>query len=138
MIQVDRLTKYFGDRPATRDLSFRIEAGSVVGFLGLNGAGKTTTLRMLAGDLAPSTGTIRIHGCDIATEPIAVKRQIGFLPEVPTLYLEMTVREYLFYTGGLRGLRGGELRERVPEAAETAGLEAVMGQLAGQIGRAHV
>ncbi len=64
MIQVDRLTKYFDDRRATRDLSFRIEAGSVVGVLGLTGAGKTTTLRMLAGDLAPSAGTVRIHGRD--------------------------------------------------------------------------
>ena len=90
MIQVDRLTTYCGDRPATRDLSFRIEQGSVVGFLGLNGAGKTTMLRMLAGDLAPSAGTIRIHGRDIAAEPRAVKRQIGFLPEVSPLYPEMT------------------------------------------------
>jgi ABC-2 type transport system ATP-binding protein len=137
MIQVDRLTKYFGDRPATRDLSFRIEPGSVVGFLGLNGAGKTTTLRMLAGDLAPSAGTVRIHGRDIAAEPRAVKRQIGFLPEVSPLYPEMTVREYLGYAGGLRGLRGRELRERVPEAAETVGLETVMGQLAGQLSHGY-
>ncbi len=133
MIQVDRLTKYFGDRPATRDLSFRIEAGSVVGFLGLNGSGKTTTLRMLAGDLAPSAGTVRIHGRDIEAEPRALKRQIGFLPEVSPLYPEMTVREYLAYAGGLRGLGGAELRERLPEAAKTAGLETVMGQLAGQL-----
>ncbi len=137
MIQVDRLTKYFGDRPATLNLSFRIEPGSVVGFLGLNGAGKTTTLRMLAGDLAPSAGSIRIHGRDIAAEPRAVKRQIGFLPEVSPLYPEMTVREYLSYAGGLRGLRGGELRERVPAAAETAGLETVMGQLAGQLSHGY-
>ncbi len=137
MIRVDRLTKYFGDRPATRDLSFRIEPGSVVGFLGLNGAGKTTMLRMLAGDLAPSAGTVRIHGRDIAAEPRAVKRQIGFLPEVSPLYPEMTVREYLAYAGGLRGLRGSELRARIPAAAETVGLETVMGQLAGQLSHGY-
>ena len=137
MIQVDRLTKFFGDRPAAQDLSFSIEAGSVVGFLGLNGAGKTTTLRMLAGDLAPSAGTVCIHGRDIAAEPRAVKRQIGFLPEVSPLYPEMSVREYLAYAGGLRGLSRGELRERVPEAAKTVGLENVMEQLAGQLSHGY-
>jgi len=137
MIQVDRLTKYFGDRPAILDLSFHIEAGSVVGFLGLNGAGKTTTLRMLAGDLAPSAGTVRIHGRDIAAEPLAGKRQIGFLPEASPLSPEMPVREYLAYAGGLRGLRRGELRGRVPAAAATVGLETAMGQLAGQLSHGY-
>jgi len=137
MIQGDQLTKYFGGRGETRDLCFRIESGSVVGFLGLNGSGKTTTLRMLAGDLAPSAGTVRIHGRDIAAEPRVVKRQIGFLPEIAPLYPEMTVREYLGYAGGLRGLRARELRERVSEAAAAVGLETVMGQLAGDLSHGY-
>ncbi len=128
MIETEQLTKLFGDRAAVRDLDLRIANGQVVGFLGLNGAGKTTLLRMLAGDLPPSAGRIRIDGVDAAERPRALRRQVGFAPEDPPLYPELTVTEYLSHVARLRGLRGGEARERGRAAMRRLGLEPVQTQ----------
>ncbi len=115
MIEADRLSKFYGSRAAVSDLSFRIESGTVVGFLGLNGAGKTTTLRLLAGDLESSVGTVRIGGVDLSANPRQVKQRIGFLPDQPPLYPEMTVHAYLRYAGAIRGMSGSALESRVTE-----------------------
>jgi len=119
MIQVEQLSKYYGARAAIRDLSFRIDAGEVVGFLGLNGAGKTTTLRILGCVLLPTSGTVRLAGQDLLTAPRQLRARIGFLPETPPLYEDMTVGEYLAFVAGLRSVdparipaRGGETEER--------------------------
>ncbi|HMK74074.1 MAG TPA: ABC transporter ATP-binding protein [Myxococcaceae bacterium] len=114
MIEVEGLTKYYGEQAAIRDLTFRIAAGEVVGFLGLNGAGKTTTLKILANVLLASSGSVRIDGVDVARAPHALKRRIGYLPERPPLYDEMTVGGYLRYVAELHGVP----RERARRAVE--------------------
>ena len=122
MIQVEQLSKYYGARAAIRNLSFRIDSGEVVGFLGLNGAGKTTTLRILGCVLLPTSGTVRLDGQDLLTAPRQLKARIGFLPETPPLYEEMTVGEYLAFVAGLRGVEPGRIRARVGETEERTGL----------------
>ena len=122
MIQVEQLSKYYGARAAIRNLSFRIESGEVVGFLGLNGAGKTTTLRILGGALLPTSGTVKLDGQDLATAPRTIRGRIGFLPETPPLYEEMTVGEYLAFVARLRGLPAERTGARVVESEERVGL----------------
>jgi ABC-2 type transport system ATP-binding protein len=124
MIQVEQLSKYYGARAAIRNLSFRIDSGEVVGFLGLNGAGKTTTLRILGSVLLPTSGTVRLDGQDLLTAPRQLKARIGFLPETPPLYEDMGVGEYLAFVAGLRGVEPGRIRARVAETEERTGLAA--------------
>ena len=122
MIQVEQLSKYYGARAAIRNLSFRIDSGEVVGFLGLNGAGKTTTLRILGCVLLPTSGTVRLDGQDLLSAPLQLKARIGFLPETPPLYEEMTVGEYLAFVAGLRGVEQARIPARVGETEERTGL----------------
>jgi ABC-2 type transport system ATP-binding protein len=95
------------------DLSFEIRSGECIGFLGLNGAGKSTTLRLLACLLLPTSGRIRVRGLDVVEEPHEIRKLIGYLPDAPPLYGDMTVREYLRFAGSLRGLSGAELDTRI-------------------------
>ena len=125
MIHVEQLSKYYGARAAIRNLSFRIEPGEVVGFLGLNGAGKTTTLRILGCVLLPTSGTVRLDGEDLLTAPRQLKARIGFLPETPPLYEDMTVGEYLAFVAGLRAVEPGRIPARVGETEERTGLAAL-------------
>ncbi len=118
MIHVKGLVKYYGDHRAVAGVDFDLQAGHVVGFLGLNGAGKTTILRVLAGDLEPSAGTVQADGLDLLAEPEAYRRKVGFLPEKVPLYDDLTVREYLRYLGSLRGVPGRDLAGRVAEVSE--------------------
>src|SRR5437867_8001684 len=104
MIEVEGLTKYYGEHAAIRDLSFTIERGEVIGFLGLNGAGKTTTLRVLGCVLLPTSGRVNIDGFDVVEDPHEIRKRIGFLPDVPPLYDEMTVGKYLSFVAQLRGV----------------------------------
>ncbi|RPH71715.1 MAG: ABC transporter ATP-binding protein [Myxococcaceae bacterium] len=125
MIQVEQLSKYYGARAAIRNLSFRIDSGEVVGFLGLNGAGKTTTLRILGCVLLPTSGTVRLDGQDLLSAPRQLKARIGFLPETPPLYEDMTVGEYLAFVAGLRGVDPARIPARVGETEERTGLAAI-------------
>jgi ABC-2 type transport system ATP-binding protein len=118
MIQVEGLTKYYGARAAIRDLHFTIERGEVIGFLGLNGAGKSTTLRVLGCVLLPTAGRVTIDGFDVMREPHEIRKRIGFLPDTPPLYNEMTIGGYLDFVAGLRGLTGAKARARVAEVEE--------------------
>jgi ABC-2 type transport system ATP-binding protein len=102
MIEASRLSKSYGPLRAVEDVSFRVDPGEVVGFLGPNGAGKSTTLRMLAGFLGPSAGTVRIDGHDIVDDPIPARRSIGYMPETSPLYPEMRVGEYLAFRAELK------------------------------------
>src|SRR5882757_9012835 len=104
MIQVKGLTKYYGEHAAILDLNFSIEQGEVIGFLGLNGAGKTTTLKVLGCVLLPTAGEVTVDGLDIARDPHEIRRRIGFLPDTPPLYSEMTVGSYLSFAAQLRGV----------------------------------
>jgi ABC-2 type transport system ATP-binding protein len=114
MIQVQGLAKYFGDLCVVSDISFSAAKGEIVGFLGPNGAGKTTTIRMLSTYLPPSSGTANVAGFDILKEADEVRRRIGYLPETPPLYGEMTVEEYLLFVARIKGLR----RRAIPGAVD--------------------
>ena len=113
MIEIDGLYKYYGDYRALGPLSATIEDGEIVGLLGLNGAGKTTTLRVLACDLLPSAGTVRVGGVDVVAEPHRVRQMIGYLSDVPPLYDEMSVGDYLTFAARLRQVRPQEPAQRI-------------------------
>ncbi len=125
MIRAEGLSKVYDSKAVVRDLTFSIEDREIVGFLGLNGAGKTTCLRMLAGLLAPSTGRIRIDGQDLLEDPLNLRWRIGFLPETPPLYEDMTVEGYLTFAARLRGRSDAGLDVRVAEVLELTGLQEV-------------
>ena len=112
MIHVQNLTKYYGDYPAVRDVSFSVPKGQIVGFLGPNGAGKSTTMRILAGYLAATSGSATIDDIDVFWHPVAARRHIGYMPENCPLYPEMRVREYLHFRSGIKGLHGAKHRQR--------------------------
>ena len=114
VIEVQSLCRYYGTNPAVKNVSFSIADNEVVGFLGLNGAGKSTVLKVIAGLLPPSSGTVIIDGVDVATAPTSFRSQIGYLPEEPPLYKEMTVTEYLRFLGGLRGMSSAQITARLP------------------------
>ncbi len=129
MIEVRDLFKYYGERRAVGPISFSIEKGEIVGLLGLNGAGKTTALRVLACDLLPSSGSVLVDGIDVVDQPHEVRRRIGYLPDRPPLYDEMTVHEYLVFAARLRGLGRDEAEDRATVVARATQLEDVRDDL---------
>ncbi|PKN49066.1 MAG: ABC transporter ATP-binding protein [Deltaproteobacteria bacterium HGW-Deltaproteobacteria-20] len=125
MIEVQNLFKYYGERRAVGPLSFSIAQGEIVGLLGLNGAGKTTALRILACDLLPSAGSVTVDGIDVVDQPHEVRRRIGYLPDTPPLYGEMSVREFLVFAARLRGMAKQEADKRAAEAEKVTSLDKV-------------
>ncbi len=125
MIEVKELYKYYGERRAVGPLSFSIAKGEIVGLLGLNGAGKTTALRVLACDLLPSAGTVTVDSLDVVDQPHDVRRRIGYLPDTPPLYGEMSVHEFLVFAARLRGLGKDEASSRAVEAQKLTKIEGV-------------
>ncbi len=105
MIEITNLSKHFGDKVAVDGITFSVNEGEIMGFLGPNGAGKSTTLNILTGYLSATEGTAKIDGIDILEDPINAKKRIGFLPETPPLYLDMTVKEYLYFAYELKGCK---------------------------------
>ncbi len=137
MIEVEDLTKYYGGRRAIQGLTFRIEKGEIVGFLGLNGAGKSTTLRILSCLIIPSSGSVRIDGLDIEKDAHEIRRRLGFLPDTPPLYDEMSVSSYLRFVAELKGLTGGSVSRRVGEVIETCNLTDVREQVIGTLSHGY-
>lgn len=122
MIQVQNLTKYYGDFLALDDLTFTIETGRILGFLGPNGAGKSTTMKILSCFMAPSAGNVLINGMNVTTDGMRIKKITGYLPENPPLYFDMTVDEYLTYVAELKGVQPDMIPARLRYVKEQCGL----------------
>ena len=135
MIHVDSLSKWYGATRAITDLSFQVERGGIVGFLGPNGAGKTTTMRILTGSLGATKGSARIGDLDVFESPREVKELIGYLPENPPLYADMTVRSYLRFCAQLRGVRSE--RVAVDRVIQRVGLEDVAPRIIGHLSKGY-
>ena len=126
MIQVSNLSKRYGSFLAVDEISFNLKKGEILGFLGPNGAGKTTVMRIITGFLSATNGEVKVAGYDVFTHPLEVKRQIGYLPELPPLYREMRVREYLKFCGRIKGLRRArEIKQRLEYVIEGCALKEV-------------
>ncbi len=128
MIEIKGLVKRFGDFTAVDGVSFSVARGEVLGFLGPNGAGKSTTMKMITGFLTPTAGSARVGGHDVATEPVLVKRSIGYLPEGAPAYPDMTPESFLRFIADIRGVRGTERKRRIEQVVARVHLEGVMRQ----------
>lgn len=137
MIEVRGLTKYYGDHAAIRQLDFDIAQGEVIGFLGLNGAGKTTTLKILSCILLPTAGTVVVDGVDALSNPHEIRKRIGFLPDTPPLYNEMTVGEYLTFAARVRGVARKKTAVAVGAAEEKTGLTHKHRELVGRLSHGY-
>ncbi len=137
MIEVDRLTKYYGPVAAIQDVTFSVEKGGIVGFLGPNGAGKTTTMRILSCFMPASSGTARVAGYDVFEQSLEVRRRIGYLPENVPLYADMTVATYLDFVADIKGLGRAERRRRVGEVMGRCLIEDVQGRLIGRLSKGY-
>ena len=137
MIEVQELTKRYGATTAVDAISFHVPRGEIVGFLGPNGAGKSTTMRILVGALPATSGMAKIAGHDVFEDPMAVKRRVGYLPEIPPVYLDMTVREYLGFVARLRGLPRKALKAEVERVAERAGVDHILPRLIGNVSKGY-
>ena len=123
MIEVTHLVKSYGSHHAVQDVSFTVQEGQIVGLLGPNGAGKSTTMNMMTGYLTPDSGTVKVGGIDIAKDPDGVKRQTGYLPEIPPLYLDMTVEEYLKFVASLKKIQRKEQAQELERVMVALSIE---------------
>jgi len=137
MIQVSNLTKRYAGRTAVNDISFTVAPGEIVGLLGPNGAGKSTTMRVLAGFMPGTSGTVRVAGFDVFHESDEARRRIGYMPENNPLYPEMRVREYLKFRARLKGLGWRHSRSRVSTVMEQCGLTDVSRRVIGQLSKGY-
>ena len=135
MIEVRNLTKRYGDLIAVRDISFSAGTGQVLGFLGPNGAGKTTTMRIITGFMPATSGTVKVAGYDIFDDSYEVRKRIGYLPENPPLYTDMTVTTYLRFVGRIRGIAKAELTDSVDRVLHTCGLAEVTNRVVGHLSK---
>jgi ABC-2 type transport system ATP-binding protein len=137
MIEVKNLTKRYGDFVAVRDVSFKADQGSILGFLGPNGAGKTTTMRVITGFMPATDGTVLVDGLDIFTQSLEARRRIGYLPETPPLYSDMRVESYLRFVAKLRGLRRSEVDDAVERVLKICGLADMAHRICGQLSKGY-
>lgn len=137
MIEVRNLTKYYGDKRGVQDISFTIQDGEVVGLIGPNGAGKSTLLKMLTGYHLPTSGEMYINGIDAIEEPRRAMEKIGFMPEIPPLYADMPVENFLIFCAKIRGVRKSELKSTVDSVMATAGLTDVASRLIRNLSKGY-
>jgi len=137
MVEVDSLTKFYGGFAAIQDVSFSAERGQVLGFLGPNGAGKTTTMRILTGYMPASSGTARIAGFDVFEESREVRKRIGYLPEVPPVYREMTPRSYLDFVARIKGVAKKDRPDAIDRTLRATMTDDVAGQPIGTLSRGY-
>jgi ABC-2 type transport system ATP-binding protein len=137
MIEVQNLTKRYRDRVAVDRLNFSVGEGEILGFLGPNGAGKSTTMKILTGFLPPSEGVAKVAGFDVFEQPLEVKRRIGYLPETPPLYPEMTVTGYLKFVASLKGLPGRGIGAEVERVGGLTGLSDVLGRVIQNLSKGY-
>jgi len=137
MIKVESLSKRYARNVAVDDVSFEVQKGQIVGFLGPNGAGKTTTMRILTCFLPPTSGAAQVAGFDVMRQPMEVKKRIGYLPEVPPLYPDMEVEEYLAFVGRLKGIRSSDLKKRVAEVMERCAVADVRKKLIHKLSKGY-
>ncbi len=135
MIEVDNLTKFYGDYPAIEGISFTVNKGEILGFLGPNAAGKTTTMRILTGFMPPTSGTAKVAGFDVVDNSLEARRRIGYLPETVPLYTEMTVEDYLDFLGNIRGMDKGWRKRRIEEVIEITRLGEYQSSLIGKLSK---
>lgn len=137
MLKVSHLYKSYSGREVISDLDFETGKGGIYGFLGPNGAGKSTTMNMLSGYLRPDSGDIKIDGISLLKNPMKARKLLGYLPEQPPLYQDMTVREYLEYTAELKGMRGADKKNEVERVFALTDLEPVCNRLIRQISKGY-
>jgi len=137
MIQVQKLTKKFGDIVAVDGASFEVRDGEVLGFLGPNGAGKTTTMRVITGFLAPTKGTIKVGDLDVREDSLEIRKKIGYLPEFVPLYNDMKVFEFLRFIAEVRGIGKSKIKQRISEMIEVCGLQKVIKQEIGELSKGY-
>ncbi|MEO0815593.1 MAG: ABC transporter ATP-binding protein [Myxococcota bacterium] len=136
-IEIDGLTKRYRDFTAIEEVSFSVKKGEIVGFLGPNGAGKSTTMRILTGFMPASSGVAKVAGFDVSESPREVKRRVGYLPEVPPVYPDLTVTEYLRFVARLKGLRGADRESAVEKVCEQVGLGDVRKRLIRNLSKGY-
>ena len=137
MIEINNLVKKYGDHVAVDDLSLTVEPGKIYGFLGPNGAGKSTTMNIITGYLGATSGEVKINGHDIFKEPEEAKKCIGYLPEIPPLYVDMTVREYLDFVAELKKLEKSLRKRYVEETMETTGITDVANRMIRNLSKGY-
>jgi ABC-2 type transport system ATP-binding protein len=137
MIEVENLTKRYGRATAVDGVSFRVNKGEILGFLGPNGAGKTTTMRILTCYLPPTGGTARVGGYDVYEQPMEVRRRVGYLPETPPLYPDMSVRDYLDFCAKIKGVSAGDRKGKVGDAIEKCRVGDVRTTLIGKLSKGY-
>jgi len=137
MIEVENLTKRYGPTLAVSDVSFRVEKGEILGFLGPNGAGKTTTMRVITGFLPASGGRVRVAGYDVHEAPLEAKKRTGYLPELPPVYPDMTVTEYLSFVAKIKGVARRDVPKRVDEASDRCAVADVKNRQIGKLSKGY-
>lgn len=137
MIEVEKLTKKYGDHVAVDNLSFRVERGMIYGFLGPNGAGKSTTMNMMTGYIAATSGTVKINGYDILKNPEQAKKSIGYLPELPPVYQDMTVYEYLKFVAELKKVKRSEQKAQIEDVMAQTRIEDVQNRLIKNLSKGY-
>ncbi|MGB9599138.1 MAG: ABC transporter ATP-binding protein [Myxococcota bacterium] len=137
MIEVKGLTKFYKQIRAIEDVTFSVEKGDIVGFLGPNGAGKTTTMKIITGFMPPDSGSAKVAGFDVFESPIEVKKRIGYLPENPPLYNDMTVVDYLKFVASIKGVESKKIKEEVDRVSERCGIGDVQRRLIAHLSKGY-